>query len=119
MADLTDSLPSQPLPLSVAEQLSNRDGRFVPVSVVESGGTDHVCTMLIEGAEQFRGVGYDRAADHWEIIAEAPETGTLEGLPGDQKRALRGEIFDALEDWGEDRYDDVRTVLDDEIENRR
>ncbi|MXR53107.1 hypothetical protein GRX03_16035 [Halovenus sp. WSH3] len=114
MADLTDSLPSRPLPLSVAEQLSDRDGRFVPVSTVESDGTERVCTMLIEGAEQFRGVGYDRDVDHWEIVTEAPETGTLEGLPSARRQTLRTEVLDALERWADDRYDDPTTVVDDE-----
>ncbi|WP_336327016.1 hypothetical protein [Halovenus sp. HT40] len=112
MTEFADALPSQPLPLSVAEQLSNRDGRFLPVAVVERDGSQHVCTMLIEGAEQFRGVGYDDTADHWEIVDEAPETGTLEGLPAEQKQTLRAEIIDALEAWADRQYGTSTTILE-------
>jgi hypothetical protein len=112
MTDLTDGLPAQPLTLSVARQLSERDGRFRPVSVVGSDGTRYVCAMLIEGTEQFRGVGYDDSEDHWEIVEEAPERGTLEGLPAEQRQRLRADILDALETWGKSHYDDPTTVLD-------
>lgn len=53
--------------------------------------------MLIEETEQFRGAGYDQTANHWAVVAGAPETGTLDGLPSDRKQLLRVEVLDALE----------------------
>lgn len=112
MSEFADALPGQPLALSVAEELSERDGRFVPVAVVESDGTERVCTMLIEGTEQFRGVGYDQTANHWAVVAEAPETGTLDGLPSDRKQLLRVEVLDALDVWANRQYEDPTTIND-------
>jgi len=114
MSEFADGLPGEPLALSVAEELAARDGRFVPVSVVESAGSQRVCAMLIEGTEQFRGVGYDETANHWEVVAEAPETGTLDGFGPEERQPLRGEVRDALEQWADLHYENPKTVVDDQ-----
>jgi len=111
MDDLADSLPTQEISLRMAEQLAQRDGRFVPVSVRETDGNRLVCTMLIRGRERLRGVGYDDRSEQWVIVAERPETGVLEGLPPAKKETHRAEIFDRLDTWASERYDE-RTLTD-------
>lgn len=110
MSDFVDNLPSEPLPLRMAEQLHERDGRFVPVSVVDGPDGRRVCTILIEGRERVRGVGYDERADHWEIITVYPESGVLEGLPGENRTAAKREIATALDRWAREEHTEDRLV---------
>jgi hypothetical protein len=104
MSDLVDNLPAEPLPLRMAEQLQERDGRFVPVSVVDAPDDRRVCAILIEGRERFRGVGYDEQAAHWEIVTVYPESGVLEGLPAEKRTEVKEEIAEQLDSWARDQY---------------
>lgn len=111
MEDLVDFLPSEPLPLGMAEQLHERDGRFVPVAAFDAPAGRRVCAMLIEGRERLRGVGYDTSDDYWEIVAVRPESGVLEGLPEARRQEARAAIIDELESWTRAHYDQG-TLLD-------
>lgn len=105
MNDLADSLPSEPIPLVMAEQLHERDGRFVPVAAFDAPAGRRVCAMLVEGRERLRGVGYDETEDYWEIVAVRPESGVLEGLPETRRQQARAAIIDELESWTRAHYD--------------
>lgn len=112
MKDLTDSLPSGPLPRRVAEQLGRRDGRFVPVTAHVESDETVVDTILVEGREQLRGVGYDRDEDTWTILAVFPEQGTLEGIPEPERDRGRQAIQLELTEWANARYESTELLVD-------